>query len=53
MYLNGKPSPQEMEDIFKEEEELVSPSFHPPTQDEQPSVEDAMLSDAEGYNPEF
>ncbi|KAL5499879.1 hypothetical protein EMCRGX_G011345 [Ephydatia muelleri] len=53
MYLNGKPSPQEMEDIFKEEEEQVSPSFHPPTQDEQPSVEDAMLSDAEGYNPEF
>ena len=54
MHVNGKPSPQEMEDIFKEEEELLSPSFTlPPTQDEQPPVEDAILSDADGYNPEF
>ena len=43
-----------MEDIFKEEE-LLSPSFtFPPTaDDEQPLVEDPMLSDADGYNPEF
>ena len=47
MYVNGKPSPQEMEDIFKEEEELLS---LPPTLEEQPQVEDA---DDAGYNPEI